>query len=55
MESEGCEEAFDLSLLAFEMEEASSQRVGAAPEAGKGNRVDFPLECSARNIALIRL
>lgn len=37
------------------MEGASSQGVGAALGAGKGNRVDFPLESSERNMALIRL
>ena len=36
-----CEEAFDLSLVAFKMEGASSQGVGAALGAGKGNWVDF--------------
>ena len=37
------------------MEGASSQGIGAALEAGKDQKIDFPLESSERNIALIRL
>lgn len=41
-------ERLDQSLLAFKMEGVSHQWTGAALEAGKVNKMDFPLEFPER-------